>query len=349
MTAVGEATAQRPPAARVEWVDYARGIGIVLVVVGHTLGGLKNAGVLASDPLHDWIYSFHMPLFFLLSGLFVTRAADGPAAEFVAGKVRTVAYPYLVWSVLQTLVQFVLAPFTNQKVAVASLLTILYRPVMQFWFLYTLFAVFLLFLGLYKLGARAAALLAVGIAVYLYAQVGSLGPWGVPYSVANHFLYFALGVAVAGNVHGWVGGRGPARSVGLALLAFALLTAAVLGGIALTVWGKPLAAAIGMAGTALIASVLAGAGRLSFLHTWGRKSLQIFVAHTIASAGLRIVLQKLLGIDAPVVHILGGIAIGIAAPLLLDAVCERVGFRYAFTWPKATPAVAAARAGRSPL
>lgn len=47
-------------AYRLDWVDVARGIGIMAVVVGHvwTRGGLRDA-----------MYSFHMPFFFLLSGL----------------------------------------------------------------------------------------------------------------------------------------------------------------------------------------------------------------------------------------------------------------------------------------
>ena len=42
---------------RIEWVDYAKGITILLVIVGHTCGGV----------LRGAIYSFHMPLFFILS------------------------------------------------------------------------------------------------------------------------------------------------------------------------------------------------------------------------------------------------------------------------------------------
>lgn len=45
---------------RLDWVDVARGIGIIAVVVGH---------VWTRGPLRDAMYSFHMPLFFLLSGL----------------------------------------------------------------------------------------------------------------------------------------------------------------------------------------------------------------------------------------------------------------------------------------
>ena len=61
--------------ARKDWVDYAKGIGIILVVYGHLLSSGYHAGL--SIPKHFFelsdsiVYTFHMPLFFLLSGLFV--------------------------------------------------------------------------------------------------------------------------------------------------------------------------------------------------------------------------------------------------------------------------------------
>lgn len=44
---------------RIAWVDIAKGLGIFLVVLGHTY---------RKNPVQNWIYSFHMPLFFILSG-----------------------------------------------------------------------------------------------------------------------------------------------------------------------------------------------------------------------------------------------------------------------------------------
>ncbi len=46
---------------RIEWVDIARGIGIILVILGHI--GIGKVG--------KFIYSFHIPLFFFLSGFLV--------------------------------------------------------------------------------------------------------------------------------------------------------------------------------------------------------------------------------------------------------------------------------------
>lgn len=68
--------------ARLDWLDAAKGIGILLVVVGHvwTRGAVRDA-----------IYAFHMPLFFLLAG-YVARPR--PMAVFARTQLRTMAVPY---------------------------------------------------------------------------------------------------------------------------------------------------------------------------------------------------------------------------------------------------------------
>ncbi len=44
---------------RVKWLDMVKGFGIILVVYGHNFPFLEK-----------YIYTFHMPLFFLLAGIF---------------------------------------------------------------------------------------------------------------------------------------------------------------------------------------------------------------------------------------------------------------------------------------
>jgi len=329
------------PAMRVDWVDEARGLGILLVVVGHVLGGLEAARLLAADgpgPVAiRWIYSFHMPLFFFLSGLFAMRAAAGPFGAYVAGKLRTVAYPYLVWSVLQTLVHLTLSRFTNQQVHATALLTLLYRPIMQFWFLYALFLIFVVFGVLVRAGARRGAVLAVALGLYVVAHVATLGPWGVLYSVANNMIYFAVGVAVADHIPRWVAALTPAAAAVVGLVAFTLLTGTMSADVADTLWGRPCLAVIGIVGTVALSALVHG-GAAQVLRGWGARSLQIYVAHTIAAAAVRIGLQRGFGVTDPLVHLASGVAVGLYAPLWLDAACTRVGFRYAFTWPRRTAA-----------
>lgn len=51
---------------RIDWIDLAKGITILLVIVGHTVG----------SPLRGIIFSFHMPLFFILSSVTFRYSAD---------------------------------------------------------------------------------------------------------------------------------------------------------------------------------------------------------------------------------------------------------------------------------
>lgn len=53
---------------RSTFIDIAKGIGIILVVLGH----LDTNGQISREV----IYSFHMPLFFLLSGIFANTKMD---------------------------------------------------------------------------------------------------------------------------------------------------------------------------------------------------------------------------------------------------------------------------------
>ena len=63
-----------------------KGIGIILVVLGHTTH---------NDELGSWIYHFHMPLFFFLSGVFFS-----PTIQGLVKRVRQILIPYLIFGVL---------------------------------------------------------------------------------------------------------------------------------------------------------------------------------------------------------------------------------------------------------
>lgn len=46
---------------RIGYIDIARGIAIILMIIGHVIGQGKNK---------NFIFSFHMPLFIIISGIF---------------------------------------------------------------------------------------------------------------------------------------------------------------------------------------------------------------------------------------------------------------------------------------
>ncbi len=88
---------------RLDWVDVARGLGIMAVVVGH---------VWTRGPLRDALYSFHMPLFFLLSGT-LSRPHDVGAftRRQLVGQMR----PYVLFLALLILVDQIIEPLKGGR------------------------------------------------------------------------------------------------------------------------------------------------------------------------------------------------------------------------------------------
>lgn len=77
---------------RLVWVDYIKAIGITAVVFGHTR---------MPDPVGIWIFSFHMPLFFIISGvLLANKGFDGSLGEFCRKRLGGIVYSYFVFAAI---------------------------------------------------------------------------------------------------------------------------------------------------------------------------------------------------------------------------------------------------------
>lgn len=74
---------------RIEWIDIAKGIGIIAVLIGHT-----NSGILQYE-----IYSFHIPLFIFLSGMLFSGGTK-TAKDFFVSRIKRIAVPYYFWALI---------------------------------------------------------------------------------------------------------------------------------------------------------------------------------------------------------------------------------------------------------
>ena len=72
---------------RIEWLDIAKGIGIFLVVYAH-----------ARAPYNSYIYNFHMPLFFLISGILYKSGRD--LKSYIFRKIQTLYIPFVSWNLI---------------------------------------------------------------------------------------------------------------------------------------------------------------------------------------------------------------------------------------------------------
>ena len=80
---------------RLDWIDIAKGIGIILVVLGHTLvPQVRETGF--AGFLWIFIYNFHMPLFFFLSGYLFEKGLPDYTnkGKFTLGKLQYLMLPY---------------------------------------------------------------------------------------------------------------------------------------------------------------------------------------------------------------------------------------------------------------
>jgi fucose 4-O-acetylase-like acetyltransferase len=89
---------------RLEFVDRMKGIAILLVIVGHIIQ-FNNIDGGTNNKLFNIIYSFHMPLFFILSGYIASRGWDkivnaSSFINFLWKKVYTLVLPLLTWTLL---------------------------------------------------------------------------------------------------------------------------------------------------------------------------------------------------------------------------------------------------------
>ena len=79
---------------RIDWIDVAKGIAIILVVAGHV--GYPIMGKAA-------IYSFHMPLFFMASGFVLFRHPEHSIKELFIRLIRGIIVPYVCFNIVTIL------------------------------------------------------------------------------------------------------------------------------------------------------------------------------------------------------------------------------------------------------
>lgn len=159
---------------RIEYIDIAKGIGIILVVIGHTINGFSLPGM--------WIWSFHMPLFFIISGLCFDATRNRLFLPFVIKKLRTLLFPLLVFSILMVLLKSLIFPETFK-------LSILKHnfPDVAYWFVLILFLSEILFFCINKIGNRHYCMALLFISLFM-GQILYINNISFSYSLGSVFV-----------------------------------------------------------------------------------------------------------------------------------------------------------------
>jgi len=325
--------------ARVSWVETAKGFGIILVVFGHVLRGVITSNLMGWTPtsryVDAWIYAFHMPLFFFISGLFLSRSALKSTSGFVWDKVRTIAYPYFIWSLIALLIKAPLGEIVNYPRGLSEFPDLFYRPIEQFWFLYVLFLLTVASGFLLKLEVKPWAILLLACLLYPGILPISFSGWGPLDQTRYHAIYLALGVIVGGHLLSCLP---QVRAMLLAgIVGFGFFTVSLLTSFLEVPNPRGLNVVLALSGTAAVlalALLMNRANADAAIRFLGRHSLEIFVAHTMISAAIRIVLQKIGHIASPAPYLVFCTLAGLYVPALVATVLQRVGVSWLFFLPK---------------
>lgn len=87
------------------WIDWLKAIGIILVVLGHTVGNTTLTSF--------WIYSFHMPLFFSISGFLLPIISHMSWKDFIYKRLSKLFLAYLLFALLGGLFGILFAQFSQ--------------------------------------------------------------------------------------------------------------------------------------------------------------------------------------------------------------------------------------------
>lgn len=336
-SAVTERSAPSAPLApeRVDWVDYAKGICIVMVVMMHSVLGVEAAAGQTGfmHLLVAFAKPFRMPDFFLISGLFLGIVIDRDWRTYLDRKVLHFAYFYVLWLTIQFGFKALgFAAETSWAHVGLLYLESFIEPFGTLWFIYLLPVFFVVT----KATRKMPPFLIWSVLALLETAHIATG-WTAIDEFCARFVYFYSGYLFAAYVF-TLSDRARARPA-LALAGLALW-ALINGSLVASGYSEwPLISlTLGLAGACAIITIgtlLAEARWLNFLRYCGEHSIVIYLAFFLPMAATRTLLLR-----TGLIHDIGTISLvvtiaGVVGALALWRIALTAGANFLFERPDA--------------
>ena len=327
---MSEKTAVR---TREKWVDGVKVIACILVVLGHFFQSMTKANILPENDLYEWfnttIYYFHVPLFFICSGYLYQKYSKvnsvGSWYRNVAKKVLALGVPYATFTTATWVLKKVFSSSVNDQIGGLGE-TLFFHPTAPYWYLYALFFIFLVTPTFNSVKAAAVGLVAALAAKGLILTGGD-SIYAVSTVLSNE-IWFVLGMSIcAFNVQ--LKGRkvqGMICGVLFIILSIMVYTAEISSSAVSFIMGLLACVAVIM----MVAGFEEKLGRgMEFI---AKYTMPIFLMHTLFAAPMRSVLLKL-GITNAVAHIVLGVGISFAGPIIVAWIMKKTKWLEFFLYP----------------
>ncbi len=318
-------------------VDKLKGYACFLVLFGHVIMGIRLAEINIPqffEGMEKFIWSFHVALFLFLSGVVYRETGEWKGKKtksgFILHKLLNLGVPYLTFSVVYILINSFVGG-VNTEFKVSDILYIWKAPVAQYWFLYALFFLFVIwtvFSGLIKNWQITLIVVLTGYIVPLCG--GSLGFLGTVFSSA---LAFGVGTSVGfkkiSNPPTWAKW----------IFVFTHIVAGVIF-VSLdkieTTFVKEFMILLGIYSSIMFISLLQNCKLVStFLGFMNKYSFQTYLLHTIFTAGVRILLLRV-NVTQWWIHVALGTVCGIVFSVLASQIAKKIKFLDFFFFPAKT-------------
>jgi fucose 4-O-acetylase-like acetyltransferase len=316
-----------------------RGIAIFLVVVGHVIGNSPDTGILQIvkfgvpllQEISKFIYTFHVALFFIASGIAYAGfgGIEAKWPKFLRSRFQRLVVPLICWAPLIVVFS---ALSKGEAPSTSEMLQAIFSPHLIFWFFHALlFTSVLAALFLKKIPSKMGYLLFSGLLYSLFGTLNLFLPSPLLTVMAKFFLYwnlfYAIGIASSDFL---LANRLQLKSIYAFFIIvicsiWMLLTNSFLPSESL--WLARLLNAV----PAFIALYLGlRAIQIPLFHRiseyLGRKSMVIYLFHIYFGTCTRILLSKV-GIIGPLPQLIFGCTIALIGPMLL---CETIFSRFPF-------------------
>ena len=333
-------------AQRLQWVDMAKGLSILLVVMMYSAfsTGEDTGGIGVLHWVIGFATPFRMPEFFMISGLFLSMVIGRDWTRYADRRVVHYFYFYALWAVIHIVFKEALIA-RDPATALGYMAWAIIEPYGVLWFIYMLAVFSAVTKLLHDQRVPHWTVLAVGAVLQMSGlHVGSY----VIDQFAAYFVYFYAGYALAPQIFkiaDWASAHVPAATG--ALCAWALVNAALVfspgfvvapGHVTMGLAALPglhlALALIGTVALCVLAVLLTKLAFMDWLRWLGSKSLIIYLVFVLPMGIVRTILLKL-GVITDVSAIsLIVMAASIISPLILYWMVERTGWcRFLFERP----------------
>lgn len=301
---------QQKSKQRYKEIDILKGIAIFFVIVRHSIivYPINLHNVEWCRILLDMAGTITMPLFFLVSGFcFSYKESFGP---YIKKKFDRILLPFLVFNVLDIIPRYLFKGLVNRPKSPLESLQSIFLDGGAYWFLYSLFLIFVIFPFIYKhIKPRTVYSELLIVALFVLRFVDYLPHSFLIAKTMFHFPFFTLGyylkqVIDLGELKaGILKSKNAAIAIALCCLLVTFSCVTYLSANKNGVIGVPLAF-IGILASYIFASLIAEKSLGEFLAEAGEYSLALYLFNGFMLGISRVVGIKLLGFRAPAMIIL---------------------------------------------